>query len=98
MISTGLYVVATPVGSLDDMSVRAVSILGEVDLILAEDSRHSSKLLQHFGIHAPVQAFHEHNEQKLVAKIIERLKAGQSIALISDAGTPLINDPGYQLV
>ncbi len=98
MISTGLYVVATPIGNLDDMSVRAVSILGEVDLILAEDSRHSSKLLQHFGIHTPVQAFHEHNEQKLVAKIIERLKAGQSIALISDAGTPLINDPGYQLV
>lgn len=98
MISTGLYVVATPIGNLDDMSVRAARILGEVDLILAEDSRHSSKLLQHFGIHTPVQAFHEHNEQKLVTKIIERLKSGQSIALISDAGTPLINDPGYQLV
>jgi 16S rRNA (cytidine1402-2'-O)-methyltransferase len=98
MISAGLYVVATPIGNLDDMSVRAVRILSEVDLILAEDSRHSSKLLQHFGIHTPVQSFHEHNEQKLVTKIIERLKSSQSIALISDAGTPLINDPGYQLV
>ena len=98
MISAGLYVVATPIGNLDDMSARAVRILGEVNLILAEDSRHSAKLLQHFAISTPVQAFHEHNEQRLVIKIIERLKSNQSIALISDAGTPLINDPGYQLV
>ena len=98
MISAGLYVVATPIGNLEDMSARAVRILNEVDLILAEDSRHSAKLLQHFAISTPVQAFHEHNEQRLVPKLLEKLKSSQSIALISDAGTPLINDPGYQLV
>jgi len=98
MISAGLYVVATPIGNLEDMSARAVRILNEVDLILAEDSRHSAKLLQHFAISTPVQAFHEHNEQRLEPKLLEKLKSSQSIALISDAGTPLINDPGYQLV
>ena len=98
MISAGLYVVATPIGNLEDISARAVRTLSEVDLILAEDSRHSGKLLQHFGIHTPVQAFHDHNEHKVVDNILERLLSNQAIALISDAGTPLINDPGYQLV
>ncbi len=98
MISAGLYVVATPIGNLEDISARAVRTLSEVNLILAEDSRHSGKLLQHFGIHTPVQAFHDHNEHKVLTHLLERLQANQAIALISDAGTPLINDPGYQLV
>lgn len=98
MISAGLYVVATPIGNLEDISVRAIRTLSEVDLILVEDSRHSGKLLQHFGIHTPVQAYHDHNEHKVVDHLLERLQANQAIALISDAGTPLINDPGYQLV
>jgi 16S rRNA (cytidine1402-2'-O)-methyltransferase len=98
MISAGLYVVATPIGNLEDMSARAIRILRDADLILAEDSRHSSILLQHFGIHTAVQPFHEHNEHKVLAQVLARLKAHQAIALISDAGTPLISDPGYQLV
>ena len=98
MISGALYVVATPIGNLEDFSPRAVRILKEVALILAEDTRHSAVLLNHFGIDTPVTGFHEHNEQKLVSRITGRLKAGESIALISDAGTPLINDPGYCLV
>ncbi|OGT64100.1 MAG: 16S rRNA (cytidine(1402)-2'-O)-methyltransferase [Gammaproteobacteria bacterium RIFCSPLOWO2_02_FULL_47_50] len=98
MISAGLYVVATPIGNLEDISARAVRTLNEVDLILAEDSRHSGKLLQHLGVHTPVQAYHDHNELKVVDFFLERLRANQSIALISDAGTPLINDPGYHLV
>lgn len=98
MISAGLYVVATPIGNLEDISARAIRTLSEVDLILAEDSRHSGKLLQHFGIHTPVQAYHDHNEHKVVDHLIEQLRANQAIALISDSGTPLINDPGYQLV
>ena len=98
MISAGLYVVATPIGNLEDISQRAIKILGEADLILAEDSRHSRRLLQHFGINTPVQAYHNHNERIVVNHLLERLQGNQAIALISDAGTPLINDPGYQLV
>ena len=98
MVSGVLYVVATPIGNLEDISPRAVGILKESDLILAEDTRHSTVLLNHFGIQTPVTGFHEHNEQKLTVRIIDRLKKGDSIALISDAGTPLINDPGYELV
>jgi 16S rRNA (cytidine1402-2'-O)-methyltransferase len=98
MPQTGLYVVATPIGNLEDITYRAVSILSEVDLIAAEDTRHSRVLLSHYGITTTMQAFHEHNEAQLEDRILERLAQGQSIALISDAGTPLLSDPGFRLV
>jgi len=93
-----LYVVATPIGNLEDMTPRAVRILSEVDLIAAEDTRHSSKLLRHFGIRTETTSLHEHNERNQVPTLIEFLRGGKSIALISDAGTPLVSDPGYRLV
>ena len=93
-----LYVVATPIGNLGDMSSRAAEVLSEVDLIAAEDTRHSLPLLRHFGITTPCIAYHEHNERQLSPELIERLRGGETIALISDAGTPLISDPGYHLV
>ncbi|AKT32220.1 16S rRNA (cytidine(1402)-2'-O)-methyltransferase [Pseudomonas syringae pv. actinidiae] len=93
-----LYVVATPIGNLDDMSVRALKVLREVALIAAEDTRHSARLMQHFGISTPLAACHEHNERDEGSRFITRLLAGEDIALISDAGTPLISDPGYHLV
>jgi len=93
-----LYVVATPIGNLQDMSLRAIEVLKTVDGIAAEDTRHSAPLLRHFMINTPTMALHEHNERERAAKILERLQQGESIALISDAGTPLINDPGYFLV
>lgn len=93
-----LYVVATPIGNLDDMSVRALKVLREVALIAAEDTRHSLRLMQHFGIATPLAACHEHNERAEGSRFIERLLAGDNVALISDAGTPLISDPGYHLV
>ena len=93
-----LYIVATPIGNLGDMTQRALEILQSVDLIAAEDTRNSQKLLNHFGIKAPMMALHEHNEREQTDEIITKLRSGMSIALISDAGTPLISDPGYQLV
>jgi len=93
-----LYVVATPIGNLDDMSARALKILGDVALIAAEDTRHSIRLLQHFGINTPLAACHEHNERDEGGRFLDKLRAGESVALISDAGTPLISDPGYHLV
>jgi len=93
-----LYVVATPIGNLEDMTPRAIRILSEVDLIAAEDTRHSGKLLKHFGIEAKTEALHEHNERSQVPKLIEILQAGKSIAFITDAGTPLVSDPGFHLV
>jgi 16S rRNA (cytidine1402-2'-O)-methyltransferase len=93
-----LFIVATPIGNLGDMTYRAVTTLQEVDLIAAEDTRVSSKLLSHYAISTPMLACHEHNEASVAKKIIEHLRAGRSVALISDAGTPLINDPGYRLV
>ena len=97
--STGvLYVVATPIGNLDDISARALRILREVALIAAEDTRHSQRLLQHFGINTPLQACHEHNEREQGGRFLIRLLAGDDVALISDAGTPLISDPGFHLV
>jgi 16S rRNA (cytidine1402-2'-O)-methyltransferase len=93
-----LYVVATPIGNLDDMSVRALKVLREVALIAAEDTRHSLRLMQHFGIATPLVACHEHNERDEGSRFIARLLAGDNVALISDAGTPLISDPGYHLV
>jgi len=91
-------VVATPIGNLDDMSVRALKVLREVSLIAAEDTRHSLRLMQHFGIATPLAACHEHNEREEGSRFITRLLAGDDVALISDAGTPLISDPGYHLV
>lgn len=93
-----LYVVATPIGNLDDISARALRTLAEVSLIAAEDTRHSTRLLQHFGIRTPLAACHEHNEREEGGRFINRLLAGDDVALISDAGTPLISDPGYHLV
>lgn len=93
-----LYVVATPIGNLDDMSRRAVDVLAEVDRIAAEDTRHSRRLLHHFGIATPMVAVHEHNERRMLASLLGQLQAGCSLALISDAGTPLISDPGFALV
>jgi 16S rRNA (cytidine1402-2'-O)-methyltransferase len=93
-----LFVVATPIGNLDDLSPRARQILEEADLIAAEDTRHTRRLLSHFGIKSRLLALHEHNEEALVAGLIDKLTEGQSIALVSDAGTPLISDPGYRLL
>ncbi len=93
-----LYIVATPIGNLEDISYRAISVLNSVDYILAEDTRHTKKLLQNYNINATVIAFHEHNEGKKLAQIINNLKKNISYALVSDAGTPLISDPGYILV
>ena len=93
-----LYVVATPIGNRADLSPRAVEVLRAADIIAAEDTRHSRPLLAHFGIHGPLVALHEHNEQRVAAGLLARLLAGESVALISDAGTPLLSDPGYQLV
>ena len=93
-----LYIVATPIGNLKDFTFRAVEVLEAVDIIAAEDTRHSKKLLQHYGISTACMAVHEHNEQTAIVSILARLSKGQDIALISDAGTPLISDPGYALV
>lgn len=93
-----LYIVATPIGNLEDMTFRAVRILKEADLIAAEDTRHSRKLLTHFGIAKPLTSYFDHNKQLKGAMILDKLRQGLSVALVSDAGTPCISDPGYQLV
>ena len=93
-----LWVVATPIGNLEDLSPRAQRVLREASLIAAEDTRHSKPLLAHFGIGTPLAALHEHNERTAIAPLLERLRAGEHLALICDAGTPLISDPGFRLV
>jgi 16S rRNA (cytidine1402-2'-O)-methyltransferase len=93
-----LYVVATPIGNLADMTPRACQVLTEADVIACEDTRHSRPLLRHYGIGTPLIAYHEHNEGEQAPKLLARLAAGESVALISDAGTPLLSDPGYVLV
>jgi 16S rRNA (cytidine1402-2'-O)-methyltransferase len=93
-----LYVVATPIGNLQDITARAIDTLGRVALVAAEDTRHSRKLLAHYGIGTPLLALHEHNEREQTQKLLARLAAGEDVALISDAGTPLISDPGFYLV
>lgn len=98
MAAATLYIVATPIGNLEDMTYRAVRILGEVDLIAAEDTRHSLKLLSHFGISKSMTSYFDHNQQFKGERILNTLRQGKSVALISDAGTPCVSDPGYQLV
>jgi 16S rRNA (cytidine1402-2'-O)-methyltransferase len=93
-----LYIVATPIGNLQDMSLRAIEVLKSVASIVAEDTRHSQQLLQNFSINTPVLALHEHNERERTQQLLQRLQQGDDLALISDAGTPLISDPGYYLV
>ena len=97
-LQPGLYLVATPIGNLADISLRALAVLARADLIAAEDTRHSRKLLSHFGIRAELTPYHEHNAAKERPRLLARISAGFSVALISDAGTPLISDPGYKLV
>jgi 16S rRNA (cytidine1402-2'-O)-methyltransferase len=97
-LAPGLYLVATPIGNLADISLRALAVLARADLIAAEDTRHSRKLLTHFGLRGELTPYHEHNAEKERPRLIARLGAGQSVALISDAGTPLVSDPGYKLV
>lgn len=93
-----LYVVATPIGNLEDLSPRAAKVLGAVSLIAAEDTRYTSRLLRHLGLSVPMLSLHEHNEMARLEQLDERLRRGESIALVSDAGTPLISDPGFVLV
>jgi 16S rRNA (cytidine1402-2'-O)-methyltransferase len=93
-----LYLIATPIGNLEDITYRAVRLLGEADLIACEDTRQTRKLLDHYGIHKPTISYHEHNEAERAAELAERMLAGQTVALVSDAGMPLVSDPGYRLV
>lgn len=97
-LAAGLYLVATPIGNLSDISLRALSILARAPLIAAEDTRHSKKLLSHFGIDTSLTPYHEHNAERERPKLLARIRAGYAVALISDAGTPLVSDPGYKLV
>ena len=97
-MESGLYVVATPIGNLGDISQRAVEVLREVALVAAEDTRHSQRLLTHYGIDTPMLAYHDHSDARAMTRIVDRLVVGESVALVSDAGTPLISDPGYRLV
>ena len=93
-----LYIVATPIGNLGDISQRALEVLSKADIIAAEDTRHSAKLLQHYHISTPLIPYHDHGDENQTRRLLEKLRAGKSVALISDAGTPLISDPGYKLV
>lgn len=93
-----LHIVATPIGNLGDLSPRALEILGAVDAICAEDTRHTRQLLSHFGLERPLLALHQHNEDAQAEQLVARLRAGESLALVSDAGTPLVSDPGFRLV
>ena len=93
-----LYIVATPIGNLADLTVRAQQVLASVDVIACEDTRHTSKLLQHLGLRKPLLSVHEHNERERIEQVAQHLRDGQNMALVSDAGTPLISDPGYPLV
>jgi len=97
-ITAGLYIVSTPIGNLADISERAIAVLREVDIIAAEDTRHSRVLFNRYTISTPCISLHDHNEERVVSTLVQRLQAGEAVALISDAGTPLISDPGYRLV
>jgi len=93
-----LHIVATPIGNLEDITLRALRILREVDLIAAEDTRRTARLLQHYSISTPTTSLHEHNEEKKSASLVERLRHGENVALVSDAGTPTVSDPGNHLI
>jgi 16S rRNA (cytidine1402-2'-O)-methyltransferase len=93
-----LYIVATPIGNLEDITLRALRVLKEVDVVAAEDTRHTQILLSHYDIHTPLTSYHEHNEKTKSQELVKRLAQGQNIALVSDAGTPAISDPGFRLV
>src|SRR5262252_6286654 len=93
-----LYVVATPIGNLEDITYRAVRVLGESDFIACEDTRQTRKLLEHYAIAKPVVSYHEHNETARAAELVKRIETGENAALVTDAGTPLVSDPGYRLV
>src|SRR5512135_3054271 len=95
---SALYLVATPIGNLEDISLRALRVLREVDLIACEDTRHTARLLHHYGISTPCESHHEHNEKARTKRLLSLLQEGKNIALVSDAGTPLLSDPGYTLV
>jgi len=97
-MSGTLFIVATPIGNLEDLAPRARQTLAAVDLIAAEDTRHTGRLLSHFGIKTRLFALHDHNEDEIAGKLVARLSAGESVALVSDAGTPLVSDPGFRLV
>jgi 16S rRNA (cytidine1402-2'-O)-methyltransferase len=97
-LNAGLYVVATPIGNLEDITLRALRVLREADLIACEDTRHTQKLLNHFEIKTPTQSYHEHNEASRAQELVERIRGGQRIALVCDAGTPGISDPGERLI
>lgn len=98
MTSAVLHVVATPIGNLDDITLRALRVLAEVDMIAAEDTRRTRMLLSHHDIHTPLLALHEHNEEQLAPHLVNEIAGGKSMALVSDAGTPLLSDPGYRLI
>jgi len=97
-LAPGLYIVSTPIGNLEDMTLRALSVLERADMTLCEDTRHSRKLVSHYGLSCALQPYHDHNAQKVRPHILAALDQGKSVALISDAGTPLVSDPGYKLV
>ena len=97
-MSAQLFVVATPIGHLDDMTFRAIDILKSVSVVAAEDTRQSAQLFKHYNISTPLTACHDHNESNKIEQLVQKLLAGENIALISDAGTPLISDPGFKLV
>ena len=98
MVEGKLYIVPTPIGNLEDITIRALRILKEVDLVLAEDTRQTVKLFQHYQIQKPLQSYHQHNEHKVFQNLVSELKSGKQIALVSDAGTPGISDPGFLII
>ena len=93
-----LYIVPTPIGNLEDITLRAINVLKSVDVVLAEDTRTSGSLLKHLGISKPMHSYHIHNEHQTVARVVERIRKGETMALVSDAGTPAVSDPGFLLV
>ena len=93
-----LYIIPTPIGNLEDITLRAIRLLKEVTVVLAEDTRTSRRLLDHYQISTPLRAFHAHNEHAVVERVVDELASGVVMALVSDAGTPALNDPGYELV